>query len=108
MLLCHTDDQSRVCLNEIPDVEGSDYINASFIDVRKPGVFLLHIYMYDMVLRFSRDTVARKGHILQPKVCYIFIKLPPSGTHSLFFSSTRASERVRGAILEDGVGIPDT
>ena len=29
------DDKSRVCLTEIPGVEGSDYINASFIDVRK-------------------------------------------------------------------------
>ena len=27
------DDQSRVCLTEIPGVEGSNYINASFIDV---------------------------------------------------------------------------
>ena len=31
----HTpDDSSRVCLTEVPGVEGSDYINASFITVR--------------------------------------------------------------------------
>lgn len=28
-----TDDESRVILDEIPELEGSDYINASWIDV---------------------------------------------------------------------------
>ena len=28
------DDKSRVCLTEAPGVKNSDYINASFIDVR--------------------------------------------------------------------------
>ena len=33
---CHiADDQSRVCVTGDPAVEGSDYINASFIDVCK-------------------------------------------------------------------------
>lgn len=27
-------DKSRVCLTEVPGVEGSDYINASFVTVR--------------------------------------------------------------------------
>ena len=31
----YTDDNSRVCLAEIPGEEGSDYINASFITVSK-------------------------------------------------------------------------
>ena len=34
-MFCVADDKSRVCLTEIPGVEGSDYINASFIDVCK-------------------------------------------------------------------------
>ena len=36
-----TDDNSRVCLSEIPGLVGSDYINASFITVRAslPKVF---------------------------------------------------------------------
>ena len=43
--LLYTDDQSRVCIKEIPGVEGSDYINASFIEVRRQGVFLLCMHM---------------------------------------------------------------
>ena len=40
----HTpDDSSRVCLTEVPGVEGSDYINASFITVRN---MLLILYIY--------------------------------------------------------------
>ena len=31
---CILDDKSRVCLTEAPGVKNSDYINASFIDVR--------------------------------------------------------------------------
>ena len=34
------DDKSRVCLSEIPGLEGSDYINASFIDVRPVNYML--------------------------------------------------------------------
>ena len=34
-IFLHTsDDSSRVCLTEVSGVEGSDYINASFITVR--------------------------------------------------------------------------
>ena len=29
-----TDDYNRVKLNQIPDIDGSDYINASFINVK--------------------------------------------------------------------------
>ena len=36
------DDDSRVCLPEIPGVKGSDYINASFITVRKTFPLLTH------------------------------------------------------------------
>ena len=33
MILCLTDDQTRVLLNEIAGVEGSDYVNANYIAV---------------------------------------------------------------------------
>ena len=42
------DDHSRVVLKEVPGVEGSDYINASFIDVsckqRLKSILHLHVF----------------------------------------------------------------
>ena len=35
MVSFSSDDKSRVCLKETPGVDSCDYINASFIDVRK-------------------------------------------------------------------------
>ena len=45
------DDDSRVCLSELPGVVGSDYINASFITVRiiQPCQVLL-VYEYREML----------------------------------------------------------
>ena len=42
-VVLHLDDETRVVLEEIPKVLGSDYINASWINVRELGPF---IFMY--------------------------------------------------------------
>ena len=39
--LCCIDDRNRCRLNAIPGVEGSDYINASFVDV---SIYPVKIY----------------------------------------------------------------
>ena len=43
----YADDDTRVHLKEVPDVEGSDYINASFIEVKSTvkGIFALFEYI---------------------------------------------------------------
>ena len=43
----NADEQSRVKLNQKPGVDGSDYINASFIDV-SIGLLYLCIYHYGL------------------------------------------------------------
>ena len=49
-MFCVADDKSRVCLTEIPGVEGSDYINASFIDVCKTYIRNNYcIYYYSVI-----------------------------------------------------------
>lgn len=61
-----SDDESRVVLSEIPGVEGSDYINASWIDV---GVIM---YSYEdklMLCVFFHRATNVKMHTLQVKVC---------------------------------------
>ena len=40
IMTLHSDDHSRVVLS-VPDEDGSDYINASFIDVRNDVCFSL-------------------------------------------------------------------
>ena len=56
-----TVDESRVCLTNIPGKHGSDYINASFIDVSLLEAVVTHLYCT------FRD-IARKNSILQHKV----------------------------------------
>ena len=65
------DDKSRVCLTEIPDKHGSDYINASFIDVR-----IIHVIPKAMSFHMfgSRDTLEDKP-TLQHKVSLQLYKL---------------------------------
>lgn len=41
-----TDDHSRVRLKEIPDMPGSDYINASHIDVSMNNFMFTNWYIY--------------------------------------------------------------
>ena len=41
VLIIIIDDHSRVTLQEIPNVSGSDFINACYIDVS------IYVYMYD-------------------------------------------------------------
>ena len=41
LLILYSDDYNRVKLKEIPTIEGSDYINASFLDVS----CLLRVYV---------------------------------------------------------------
>ena len=47
MLHMYADDDTRVHLKEIPNVEGSDYINASFIEVKSTlkSIFALSAYI---------------------------------------------------------------
>ncbi len=49
-----SDENTRVCLSPIRGVEGSDYINASYIDVseKKRKIFFFHYYCFDFC--FSR------------------------------------------------------
>ena len=63
------DDKSRVCLTEIPDKHGSDYINASFIDVR-----IIHVIQKGYFMFGSRDTLEDKP-TLQHKVSLQLYKL---------------------------------
>ena len=54
MFILYTVDDTRVILTEIPGVEGSDYINANYIDVsllNKPFITYTHSQGYG-----SRDT----------------------------------------------------
>ena len=44
LFLC-LDDNNRVVLSNIPDVEHSDYINASYIDVSQHFLLNGHIHM---------------------------------------------------------------
>ena len=57
------DDHSRVCLTNIPGKHGSDYINASFIDVS----LLVYSCSNTPVHILYRD-IARKNSTLQHKV----------------------------------------
>ena len=53
-----TDDASRVKLKELNDIPGSDYINASYIDVRVDVLYQTKNYL---ILEFTfRDTIVRK------------------------------------------------
>ena len=53
-----TDDASRVKLKELNDIPGSDYINASYIDVRVDVRYQTKNYL---ILEFTfRDTIVRK------------------------------------------------
>jgi hypothetical protein len=40
-VLCYADDFNRVVLKEIPEVEHSDYINASYVDVNNNHSFFM-------------------------------------------------------------------
>ena len=104
------DDHSRVVLKEVPGVEGSDYINASFIDVscKQRVKSILHHSAYFC----HRDMVTKSTHTLplkvspplrvkkRDKLCNMYICIFSSS------SSTRTTARVIGTVLEDGVGAP--
>ena len=42
MITCYVDESSRVCLQPIRGVDGSDYINADFVHVS----WLIHLYSF--------------------------------------------------------------
>ena len=98
-------------------MEGSDYINASFIDVSCWQRVKSNLHHSACV--WHRDMVAKSMHILPLKVspllrvriceqlCNMYIctfSLPPP----LLSFSTRTTARVIGTVLEDGVGAPAT
>ena len=46
----YADDDTRVHLKEVPDVEGSDYINASFIEVKSTVKRIFALFKTSFVL----------------------------------------------------------
>lgn len=53
MFLLYADESTRVCLQPIRGVDGSDYINASFIDVSySQPLQLLSLFIKQIILLF--------------------------------------------------------
>ena len=74
------DDKSRVRLSEIPGVEGSDYINASFIDVCKtystfnPNKYTVPEHTYpQQLMGHSHHTHPTHIHV---QVCVLYYLRP--------------------------------
>ena len=65
----HSDDDSRVCLSELPGVVGSDYINASFITVRII-ITILGVINHHLLMLICRDMLVKIA-IFLPKVSKI-------------------------------------
>ena len=100
-LTLNIDDKSRVCLTETPGVEGSDYINASFIDVREIHTCSIDARCFDSGISY-RAMVKRIMAILQHKVsCYSI------NPHFCCYPH-RTSGGISGEVLEYGVAVQVT
>ena len=58
-----TDDSTRCRLKSIPGAKGSDYINASYINVRLQAMYNCHIYLYSPTQGYYRakEFIATQG-----------------------------------------------
>ena len=70
-----SDDDTRVCLKEVPGEEGSDYINASFIDVMSRYItqyLLLKLALFQGYGGKRHAYIAAQGIIAAQAVRYSF------------------------------------
>ena len=68
LLDCFSDESTRVCLQPIRGVDGSDYINASFIDVR-PSLASFYLNRKDFSFlqgyRYRKAYIATQGPLVE-------------------------------------------